>query len=249
MRSAARQPLVMLPGLLCTDVLWRHQIDHLDDIADIAVADLTRDDSVAAMAERVLAEAPSEFVLAGLSMGGYVALEIMRRAPDRVTKLALLDTSARTDDETQRRRREGLLAQVRKGDPEKFQGVTRRLLPLLIHPERQSDPDLVEPIKGMARSVGLEAYIRQQTAILGRPDGRADLARIACPSLVVCGEQDILTPPDLSREIVAGINGGIKGGIAKARLVMIEDCGHLSTLERPGAVNAALRAWLTDGND
>jgi len=234
----SRPPLILLPGLLCTELLWRHQIEALADIADISVADLTQDDNVSAMAQRVLAGAPDRFALAGLSMGGYVAQEILRQAPDRVAKLALLDTSARRDDETQRERRERLVAQVMRHPPEKFVGVTRRLLPLLIHPRRQEDPAFVGPIREMAKSVGRDGYIRQQTAILGRPDGVADLAFIDCPTTVICGEDDILTPPELSREMAERI--------ANARLVMIEDCGHLATLEQPDAVSAAMRAWLTE---
>lgn len=236
-----RAPVILLPGLLCTEILWQAQIEALSDIADFAVADLTLDDSIGAIAERVLAEAPERFSLAGLSMGGYVAQEVMRRAPDRVERLTLMDTSARLDDDKQRRRREALIAQVRRSNPEQFQGVTRRLLPLLIHEKRQSDPAFVEPIQRMAKSVGLEAYIRQQTVILGRPDSRDDLARIDCPTLVVCGADDVLTPPEMSEEIASGI--------ANARLVMIEDCGHLATMEQPEAVNDAMRAWLTGEMD
>ncbi|MEQ8664317.1 MAG: alpha/beta fold hydrolase [Rhodospirillales bacterium] len=231
-----RVPLVLLPGLLCTDVLYRHQLRDLSDVADMMVADLTRDDTIADMAGRVLDEAPPTFALAGLSMGGYVAQEVLRQAPERVERLALLDTSARSDDDTQRRRREGLIAQVRRSAPEKFQGVTRRLLPLLIHPARQEDPAFVEPVQAMAKAVGQAAYVRQQTAILGRPDGRGDLGAIGCPTMVLCGREDILTPLELSEEMTQGI--------ANARLVVIENCGHLATLEQPEAVNAAFREWL-----
>jgi len=237
----SKTPLVLLPGLLCTEILWRAQIEALGNIADITVADLTRDDSIAAMAKRLLDNAPDRFAIAGLSMGGYVAQEVMRQAPGRIDRLALIDTSAQVDDATQRRRREGLIAQVQKSDPEKFQGVTRRLLPLLIHERRQNDPAFVEPIQQMAKSVGRDAYVRQQTAILGRADGRKDLGEIKCPTLVICGEDDILTPPALAQEMASGI--------ANARLVMIEDCGHLSTMEQPDAVNAAMRAWLTGETD
>lgn len=235
--SDERTPLILLPGLLCTEVLWQAQIEGLSDIANITVADLTLDDSVGAMAARVLGDAPETFALAGLSMGGYVAQEIMRQAPERVSRLALIDTSARADDEKQVRRRRALIAQVKRSDPEKFRGVTRRLLPLLIHPHRQEDPAFVEPIQAMAKSVGQDAYIRQQTAIIGRPDGRDDLAAISCPTLVICGEDDILTPPELAEEMASGI--------ANARLLMIEDCGHLATMEQPEAVNTAMRSWLT----
>ena len=228
------QPLVLLPGLLCDSALWRPVTDALAAEAAGAVADLTLDDSVGAMADRVLAWAPARFALAGLSMGGYVAQEIMRRAPDRVTRLALLDTSARADSDEQRRRRRGLIALARQG---RFKGVTPRLLPLLVHPDRLADTELVEIVTGMAERVGRDAFLRQQTAILGRPDGIADLSRIDCPTLVLCGRQDALTPPELHEEMAFHIPG--------ARLVQIPDSGHLPTLERPGPTVAALRQWLT----
>jgi pimeloyl-ACP methyl ester carboxylesterase len=216
--------------------LWAHQLETLSDIADMSVADLTRDDSIAAMAARVLKAAPSKFALAGLSMGGYVAQEIMRQAPARVTRLALLDTSSRADDEAQRTRRYALLSQLEHGD---FKGVTTRLLPLLIHRDRLTDKDLVSVVQGSAANVGAEAYRRQQHAILGRANGRRDLAKIKCPTLVLCGRQDALTPLALHEEMAAEI--------AHAALVVIEDCGHLAPLERPRTVSAVLRYWLDHG--
>lgn len=227
------QPLVLLPGLLCDSTLWRPVTDALAAEAAAAVADLTLDDSVGAMADRVLAWAPARFALAGLSMGGYVAQEIMRRAPDRVTRLALLDTSARADSDEQRKRRRGLIALARQG---RFKGVTPRLLPLLVHPDRLADSELVEVVTGMAERVGRDAFLRQQTAILGRPDGIADLSRIDCPTLVLCGRQDALTPPELHEEMAFHIPG--------ARLVQVDDSGHLPPLERPAPTIAALRTWL-----
>lgn len=126
-------PLILLPGLLCDGALWAHQSRYLEEVADVSVADLTRHDGVAAMAAAVLEAAPPRFAVAGLSMGGYVALEIARQAPDRVVKLALLDTNARADTDEQRRRRRGLMALANQGE---FRGVTPRLLPMLIHPSR-----------------------------------------------------------------------------------------------------------------
>jgi pimeloyl-ACP methyl ester carboxylesterase len=228
------QPLLLLPGLLCDAALWAPQAAALAGRAEpIAIADLTRHDSFGAMAEEILAGAPPRFALAGLSMGGYCALEIMRRAPQRVTRLALLDTSARADSEEQRSRRRGLLELARRGE---FKGVTPRLLPLLIHPDRLQEKTLVETVTGMAERVGRDAFLRQQKAILGRPDSRPDLARIACPTLVAVGRQDALTPLEVNAEIAEGVPG--------ARLVVVEECGHLSTLERPEVVNAALEEWL-----
>ncbi|MEQ8250275.1 MAG: alpha/beta fold hydrolase [Oceanibaculum nanhaiense] len=230
---AEKIPLVLLPGLLCDEKLWAPQVQALADMADCQVADLTRHESVTEMAASVLADAPARFALAGLSMGGYVAQEIMRQAPERVLKLALLDTSPRADSDEQMVRRRGLIELAQKG---RFKGVTPRLLPLLIHPDRQQDEKLTSVIFAMAEHVGMDGFIRQQKAIMGRPDGRADLAKVAVPTLVLCGRQDALTPLELHKEIAAGIAG--------SRLVVVEESGHLPTLERPAEVNQAMREWL-----
>ena len=227
--------LVLLPGLLCDRELWRRQIESLGDVASPWVADLTLDDSMAAMARRVLAAAPPVFALAGLSMGGYCALEIMRQAPARVTRLALLDTGARADSPEQTARRRGLIELAEKGD---FKGVTPRLLPLFLHPDRLKDAELTGRVTAMAHRVGKDAFLRQQKAIMGRIDSRPYLARIACPTLLLCGRQDQLTPPALHEEMASLIPGAL--------LEVIEDCGHLSAMERPDAVDAALRIWLTE---
>jgi pimeloyl-ACP methyl ester carboxylesterase len=230
---ARRIPLVLLPGLLCDAALWRAQVEGLGALAVPLIVDLAQDDSLGGMARRALAAAPSSFALAGLSMGGYVAQEIMRQAPERVAKLALLDTSARADTPEQAGRRRGLIELSAKGE---FKGVTPRLLPLLIHAARHEDKPLTEIVMSMAERVGKDAFLRQQTAIMGRPDGREDLRRIACPTLVLCGRQDALTPLALHEEIAGLVPG--------AKLLVVEDCGHLSTLEKPITVTAALRQWL-----
>lgn len=227
------QPLILLPGLLCDARLWAHQSRGLTDLAQPIVPDLTGHDTVFALARHVLATAPDRFALASLSMGGYVAQEIMRQAPERVTRLALFDTSARADSAEQSERRRGLIRLAEKG---KFKGVTPRLLPLLIHPDRLHDFDLTTEVMAMAEAVGQAAFLRQQRAIMARPDGRADLAVIRVPTLVLCGRQDALTPVDLHMEMAASI--------ASARLVVVERCGHLATLERPDEVTAAMRRWL-----
>lgn len=229
-----RLPLVLIPGLLCDAALWAHQVANLGDIADMTVADVTRDDSIAGMARTVLAQSPERFALAGLSMGGYVAHEIMRQAPERVARLALLDTSARPDTPEQRSRRQGLIDLAKIG---RFKGVTPRLLPLLIHPDRQQDTALTEAVMAMAEHVGRDAFLRQQQAILGRIDSRPHLADYGVPTLVLVGREDALTPPDAAEEMAQII--------PDATLVVIEDCGHLSTLERPEETTAAMHAWLT----
>ncbi len=225
--------IVFLPGLLCDEALWAHQTAHLSDTAEVMVGDLTRDESVSDMAERILEEAPDTFALAGLSMGGYVAQEIMRQEPERVERLALIDTQARADTAEQVKTRKDLIRIASMG---KFKGVTPRLLPNLVHEDRLDDPSVRDVVLGMAERVGQAAFVRQQSAILGRKDGRGDLHAIRVPTVVLCGRQDILTPPALHQEMVDSIPG--------ARLVIVENSGHLAPLEQPVGVTAVLRYWL-----
>lgn len=226
--------VVFLPGLLCDSQLWRPQIEGLAQRIEPWVADLNRDDSIEAMARRVLAEAPFErFALCGLSMGGYVALELMRQAPQRVERLALLDTQAIGETPEARERRLALIALAQGG---KFPTVLERLLPLELYAPRLEDADLVGVIKSMARNVGEQAYLRQQQAILHRPDATSSLPAIACPTLVLCGEQDQLTPRARHVEMAERI--------PRAILDVVPACGHMSTLEKPLEVNRALGAWL-----
>jgi pimeloyl-ACP methyl ester carboxylesterase len=225
--------LLFLPGLLCDGRLWRDQVAALDGVRCV-VADLTHDDSLCAMADRALRAVPAEARLSvcGLSMGGYVAFEIMRRAPQRVARLALFDTSARPDTPEQLRRRRGLLALSESG---MFRGVTPRLLPQLLAPTNVAGP-LGAEVMAMAERVGRPAFHRQQRAIMHRPDSRPDLAAIAVPTLVGVGEEDALTPPHLAEEMAAGIPG--------ARLARIPQAGHLPPMEEPAAVTGLLRDWL-----
>lgn len=225
--------LIMVPGLLCDAALWAHQTRHLSDIAECHVATVSEADTVEDMASTMLAGAPDRFALAGLSMGGYVCHAIMRQAPERVIKLALLDTSARADTPEQTERRRQLISMSEVG---KFRGVTDRLLPLFVAPDRLGDDELTGEIKAMAQRVGADAFYRQQNAIMARPDSRGQLADYDLPALIACGRQDALTPLDLHEEMAAAMPA--------ARLVAIEDCGHLSTLEQPQAMTALLRQWL-----
>jgi pimeloyl-ACP methyl ester carboxylesterase len=224
------QNLLLLPGLICDARLWRDVIAGLD--AESQVADPTQDDSIAAMASRALATAPERFALAGLSMGGYVALEIMRQAPERVTHLALLDTSARADDEARRETRRKGIEMVGQG---KFIGVSRGLLAKLIAPQHLGT-EIARDVQEMSERVGQAAYLRQQVAIMNRIDSRPMLAGIAVPTLVGVGEADTMTPPELAEEMAEAIPG--------AELVRFPDSAHLPTMENPTAVVAAMRGWL-----
>ncbi|MDA0702703.1 MAG: alpha/beta fold hydrolase [Proteobacteria bacterium] len=226
--------LLLIPGTLCDAELWRHQIDHLGDVAKVHVGRHSLDDTAEAIAHRLLDEMPpGPFAMAGLSMGGYLALTVMRIAPERVSRLCLLDTSARADTPDQAKRRADLVALAQKGD---FQGSTQRMLPVFIHPDRLDEEPLRSNVMAMNKRVGLEAYLRQQSANASRIDERPYLAEIRCPTLVICGRQDVLLPPEHSEELAAGIPG--------ATLVYIEGCAHLPTMERPQATTALLRYWL-----
>ncbi|MEX0759412.1 MAG: alpha/beta fold hydrolase [Tistlia sp.] len=226
-------PLALLPGLLLDRRLWRHQEAALADLAETWVADFDGLDSVEAMAERVLAAMPERFALCGLSMGGYVALSVARLAPGRVERLCLMDTRAAPDSPEVTARRRGLLELAQKGQ---FKGVTPKLLPLLVHPDRLEDAALTGDLMAQAERIGRDGFTRQQTAIMNRPDARPWLAGIRCPTLVMVGRQDALTPLENATELAAGI--------PDSRLVVVEDCGHLPPLERPEETSRQLRQWL-----
>ena len=189
---------------------------------------------MAAIASRILGDAPPRFALAGLSMGGYIAFEIMRQAADRVAKLALLDTGPRDDPpEAQIKRRTNIAA----AEAGRFEEIIDAQFPLYVHPSRANDAALKSIYLAMCHDVGPQAYIRQQMAIMGRADSRPLLPSIRCPTQVLVGKQDEATPPALAEEMVAAIPG--------ARLVKVPDCGHLSTLERPDDVTRALVEWMS----
>jgi len=226
-------PIVLVPGLTCTPRLYAEQIPVLWSFGPMTIADHRRDDSMAAIARRILAEAPQRFALAGLSMGGYIAFEIMRQAPQRVAKLALLDTGARADTPEQTERRHVLMAKAKTGG---YAEILDLAYPLYVHRNRHNDAALKNIVRMMVDETGAEAYLRQQQAILGRPDSRPGLPAISCKTLMLVGEGDEATPPELAREIAAGIAG--------SRLVIVPDSGHLSTLEKPEAVNKALVDWM-----
>ncbi len=226
-------PIVLVPGLNCSARLYAEQIPALWRFGPVTVADHRRDDSIAAIARRILAATAPRFALAGLSMGGYICFEITRQAPDRVAKLALFDTGARPDTPEQTQARRPRIELAKTG---RFAEVADIQFPLLVHRSRHGDEPLKRLVRLMAEETGPEAFLRQQQAIIGRCDSRPGLAAIKCPTLVLVGDGDELTPPALSHEIAAGISG--------ARLVVIPDCGHLSTMERPAAVTAAMIEWM-----
>ena len=184
---ADRIPLILGPGLMNTPRLWQHQVDHLSDIADIDVVETRLDTSLADMAARMLAEAPPKFAYAGLSMGGYMAFEMMRQAPDRVLKLALLDTAAYNDTPERSAIRRDMIALAESGD---FETVKRNTFPIFLAPERLKDPAMIAIANEMCDAVGPEIFVRQMTAIMHRRDSRDTLGDIQAPTLVIVGRQD-----------------------------------------------------------
>jgi pimeloyl-ACP methyl ester carboxylesterase len=226
--------LLLLPGLLNGASLFEHQADALSDLVRITVVDLTGSDSIAALAEDALSQAPEgKFILAGMSMGGYVAFEVMRQAPQRVRALALLSTSARPETREATAAREQLI-ELAGTD---FPAVIEKLLARMAHPGHANTPEVGGMFHSMATGLGAEVFVRQQRAIMGRADSRPALGDIKCPTLILCGRQDLVTPPDEHRELAAGIAG--------ARLEIIEECGHLLPLEQPDQVTGFLREWLS----
>lgn len=222
-------PVVLIPGLIASPRFYAAQIPALWRCGPVTIADHTRDDSMAALAARILAEAPPRFALAGHSMGGYIAFEILRQAPERVARLALLDTSARADTPEQSAKRDSQIALARSGP---YAAIAALQFPAFVHPSRARDAKLRLYMRAMADDNDADVFVRQQTAIKGRADSRALLAAIRCPTLVIVGEADLPTPPERAQEIAAGIPG--------ARLVTIAECGHMTAIERPDAVTQAL---------
>lgn len=230
----SKHNLLLVPGLLCDHRLWQTQMDGLTHAAACIVADVAHADTIAGIASAAIAKMPpGPFAVAGLSMGGYVALEVMRQAASRISGLALLDTSARPDSTqaTDDRRRMMKMAET------DFDRVVNALLPKLLLPAHMRDAALVAIVKAMAAATGKAAYCRQQEAIIGRVDSRPQLAGIKCPTLILCGREDTLTPVALHQEMANAIPG--------SRLVVAEQCGHLSTLEQSRLVTLNLVHWLS----
>ena len=233
MTESPSLPVVLVPGLLSSPRLYADQIPELWRVGPVTVAVHTRDDGMAGIVNRILSSAPSRFALAGLSMGGYICFEILRRAPERVARLVLLDTSARPDAPEQSEQRRSQIEMARGG---RLGEIADMLFPRMVHARRWGDESLRRIWRTMAQEVGSEGFINQQTAIMGRPDSRPGLAAIRCPTLVIVGDGDVLTPPERAEEIANGIPG--------ARLSVIRDSGHLSTLEQPAAVAKSMMQFL-----
>jgi len=235
----AKTPLLLIPGLLCSPRLFAPQMAALADLAEIVVPDWRRAplaiwDSWETAARWIVDQMPpGKFAMAGLSLGGMLAVEIMQVAADRVTKLALLDTGMRNQNETERAIRRARIRLAEEGHFELVLGLQMsRFLPAY----RLPDKKLVDEVRTMCGEIGVEIYKRQEELAAVRADRRPDLPRIKCPTIVVCGRDDAATPLFLSEEIAKAIPA--------AALVVIEQCGHLVTMEKPEEANLILSTWL-----
>ena len=227
--------LILLPGLACNQVMWQHQLAVLPSALNTRVADVhTRFDSVQAMAGALLQEHAGDLLLCGASMGGMLAMEVARQAPERVKALALLGTNARPETPEMHKLREAAIAFFEQGRAEE---VLRFNLALAFHPSRATDAVLTQTYLDFVLAAGATQLVRQNRAVMARPDARLHLPQLTCPTLVLCGDSDQLTPPECSREIAALVPG--------AELRFVADCGHMLTMERPEPVNAALLGWLS----
>ena len=233
-QMSSKPNLVLIPGLLCSDALFADQISGLSGEANVSVGRVLKHNNLESLASEILRIAPEKFALAGLSLGGYVAFEVLRQAPERVSKLALLNTNARADRGDQVAFRQMLIGLALTSGPRNVQAAA---LPMLIHKSRLGERALVDRVLNMADAVGRDSFVRQQQAIIDRPDNREFLAEIKCPTVVIVGEQDVLTPVKVAEEM--------HNGIAGSTLEVIPDCGHLSTMERPEKVNQILTDWLS----
>lgn len=228
-------PVVMVPGLNCSARVYAQQIPALWQFGPVQIADHRRGNSMAAIAGSILEAAPPRFALVGFSMGGYIALEILRQARDRVSKLALLDTAAAADRPDQTEKRNRNIQLTREG---KTAEREEALWPLLVHESRLNDEAIRSVVKEMHQETGSEAYINQQTAIMNRADSRTLLPQLQMKTLIVVGDSDQLTPPAAAKEMHELVAG--------SKLDVIPNCGHMSTLERPDRVTKLLVEWVSE---
>jgi pimeloyl-ACP methyl ester carboxylesterase len=226
-------PIVLVPGLVSSPRIYAPVVPALWRLGPVTAANHIRDDSMGGIALRILAEAPPRFALAGHSMGGYIAFEIMRQAPERVARLALINTQARPDTPEASARRRDMIARAQAGG---YHAVVDELCPGFVHPARRDDESLRQLVHDMADDIGVDAFVRQQTAIMARPDSRPTLTAIRCPTLVLTGDTDNTIPPKLSQEMADEIAG--------SWLVILDNCGHLPQVELPEATAKTLVEWL-----
>lgn len=230
---AEPEPLLLVPGLACDATIWLRQAEAFGPERQVIIADHGDAASLAEMAERGLASAPPRFALAGHSMGARVALEMIDRAPDRITRLALLDTGVHPVRPGEPAARHDLVAY---GQASGIAAMIDRWLPPMLHPDHINQPAILAPLRAMAIGMGLATFQRQTEALLGRRDATPLLAAITCPVLIGVGIEDSWSTPAQHRDFAKLV--------PHATLTVFAAAGHMAPFEAPDAVNAALRGWL-----
>jgi pimeloyl-ACP methyl ester carboxylesterase len=231
--------LLLLPGLVCDDAIWEHQARYLSKVTTIKIADYGSSDSLEKMAQVVLQDAPERFAVAGHSMGGRIAFEILRRVPERVTGVVLLDTAhrPRATGEAGERERADRFALLELARSQGMRAMARQWIPAIVHPSRLSDEAFINSIVEMIARKTADIFAAQINALLERPDAAPVLRSLRCPTMILCGREDLWSPLAGHREMVALV--------PQSKLVIIENCAHMAPIERPEDVTAALGDWLT----
>ena len=235
--SAAKPALYLLPGLLCDATVWRSQVDHFASIADVAVPDYGGADSISAMADVVLKAAPAKFSLAGHSMGARVALEVLRQAPEKIERLALLDTGIHAVKPDEQGKRMRLVDLARD---EGMDALCEAWLPPMVHPKFRRDDAFLQPLREMVARFTPQRFAGQIHALLTRPDTAPALSAINCPVLIGVGRQDEWSPVDQHEDILNRLGG-------RAAFAIFEESGHMAPFEAPESVNSALAEWFSNG--
>jgi len=225
--------LILLPGLAADATMWRDQLTELAEFSPMVTDVHARHDTIEGMASALLEEHPADLVLCGASMGGIIAMEAVRQAPSRVRALALLGTTPRPENDEMRRLREEAIVRFSMGQ---VREVIEPNVAFAFYAGHPAIEKLAVTYLDFVLAAGAQQLIRQNQAIMARPDARKHLPAVGVPTLVMCGENDMLTPPDCASEIASLIPG--------AQLVMVPECGHMITMEKPEVVNAHLREWL-----
>jgi pimeloyl-ACP methyl ester carboxylesterase len=229
-------PLLLLPGTLCNAMLFEHQVKNLADVSYPKVVDVHLQDNLQDVARYVLEQVEGQFSVAGLSYGGIVAFEILRQAPERVMKIAFLNTNPNPSAEQTRVSQQRFVRMAHLGE---FREITTDFLKdVMLHPDHQTDITLRDKILNMAESIGIDGFVNEIKAQLARPDAMLDLPTIICPTLVLTGREDYVVPLETHQIMV--------DTLPNSQLVVVEHCGHLSTMEQPEIVTDALRQWLTN---
>jgi pimeloyl-ACP methyl ester carboxylesterase len=231
-------PLVLLPGTLGDATLFEHQVKHLQDVAWPQVIDVHFQDTLVEVAKSVLSQVEGNFAVVGLSYGGIVAFELWRQASHRITKIALLNTNPYEASPQTREKQQRFVGMAYLGE---FREITTDFLKdTMLHPDHQKDLKLRAKVLQMAETIGIEGFVNEVKAQLNRPDSRSLLPQISVPTLVLTGREDQVVPLVVHEQMAQAL--------PDSRLVIVENCSHLSTLEQPEIVTQALRDWLTQGH-